>query len=302
MNKKYTTTILALICCILWALVFPILKLLYIELNIDDNTAKLTLAGMRFFMAGILVLLYYVITYRQFPKISSLRLFRHLGVLGLFQTTLLYAFFFIGTSNTSGIKSSVLSQSSIFFVAILAHLFLRDEKINLKKGIALLLGILGMLVININNHESFSDLLNISLTGEGYLLISGFFSAIGTIIAKRMGKSCNTILMNGWQLTMGGGTLIIIGLSTYGKLIHFPNSYSFILFLLLVLISAVAFTLWFNLLKYVKASEITVFKFTIPIIGSLSSAIIIPGETMSIYVLIGLALVSYGIYYCNARR
>lgn len=299
--KKYTTVILALLCCLLWAIVFPILKLLYLELGINDNSAKLTLAGMRFLMAGVLVLLYYVYNYKKLPKIPSMQLFRQFGILGLFQTTLLYAFFFIGTSNTSGIKSSVLSQSSIFFVAILAHIFLRDEKINLKKGVALLLGILGMLVININHLESYSDLMSFSLTGEGYLLISGLFSAIGTIIAKKMGSSCNTILMNGWQMTMGGGVLIIIGLYTYGRLIHFPNSYSFILFLILILISAVAFTLWFNLLKYVKASEITVFKFTIPIIGSLSSAIIIPGESLSVYVLIGLALVSSGIYYCNAR-
>lgn len=299
--KKYTTIVLALICCILWALVFPILKLLYLELNIDDNAAKLTLAGMRFFMAGILVLLYYVMVYRHFPKINSIQLFGKLSVLGLFQTSLLYAFFFIGTSNTSGIKSSVLSQSSIFFVAILAHVLLRDDKINLKKGIALLLGILGMFVININHLESYSDLMSFTLAGEGYLLISGLFGAIGTIIAKKLGSSCNAILMNGWQMTIGGGVLITIGLFAYGRLIKFPNVYSVILFLLLILISAIAFTLWFNLLRYVKASEITVFKFTIPIIGALSSAIIIPGETMSVYVLLGLILVSYGIYYCNKR-
>lgn len=297
--KKSTSVLLALFCCILWALVFPILKLLYLELDMVDNNAKLTLAGMRFFASGVLVLIYYFILYKKPAKITSLKHFRDISILGLFQTTLLYAFFFIGTSNASGVKSSVLSQSSIFFVIILAHFLLKDEKLNFKKGLALLLGIAGMIIININSLGTSSDLLNFSFIGEGYLLISGFFSAIGTIIAKKMGKDNNPVLLNGWQMTIGGGLLLIIGLFTYGKLIAFPNFYSLALFISLILISAVAFTLWYQILRHVKASEVTIFKFTIPIIGAFTSALLVPAETMSIYILIGLILVSLGIYYSN---
>lgn len=297
--KKRTTIIIALFSCLLWGLVFPILKLLYLEINVIDDFAKLTLAGMRFFAAGILVLIYYTISNKQFPKISSISDFSKLSILGVFQTTLVYALFFVGTSNTSGIKSAVLSQSSIFFVVILAHFLLKDEKINSKKNIALILGIIGMSVININNLGSKEGFFDFKLIGEGYLIISGLFGAIGTIQAKKFGKDFNAVLMNGWQLTIGGALLLIIGILTYGKLISFPNTYSFILFLLLVLISAIAFTLWYIILKYVKASEITIYKFTIPIIGAISSAILLPSEKFSFYSLTGLMLVSIGIYYSN---
>lgn len=297
--KKSIAIILALLCCVLWAIVFPILKLLYLELDMVDNNAKLTLAGMRFFAAGILVLIYYITIYKKPPKINSLRLFRNISTLGIFQTTLLYAFFFVGTSNTTGIKSSVISQSSIFFVVILAHFLLKDEKLSLRKGLALLLGIIGMIVININSIDASSDLLSFKIIGEGYLLISGLFSAIGTIIAKKMGKTTNAILLNGWQMTIGGCLLLIVGIFTYGQLISFPTFYSLALFLSLILISAIAFTLWYQVLKHVKASEITIFKFTIPIIGAFSSSLLIPGETIEIFTILGLLLVSIGIYYCN---
>lgn len=297
--KKNTTIILALLCCMLWAIVFPILKLLYLELDMVDNNAKLTLAGMRFFSAGVLVLIYYYILYKKPPKFNSLKLFRQISILGIFQTTLLYAFFFIGTSNTTGVKSSVISQSSIFFVVILAHFFLKDEKLNFRKIFALLLGIIGMIVININSLGASSELLSFMIRGEGFLLISGLFSSIGTIIAKKMGNSTNTVLLNGWQMTIGGGLLLIVGLITHGDFIAFPNFYTLALFSSLILISAIAFTLWFQVLKHVKASEISIFKFTIPIIGAFSSALVIPGETMSAFTLIGLVLVSIGIYYCN---
>ena len=297
--KKRTTIILALLCCVLWAIVFPILKLLYLELDMVDNNAKLTLAGMRFFASGILVLIYYFILYKRPPKIHSLKLFRHISILGIVQTTLLYAFFFVGTSNTTGIKSSVLSQSSIFFVVILAHFLLSNEKINFRKSLALFLGIAGMLIININILSGSSQWLSFKMSGEGYLLLSGLFSGIGTIIAKKMGKKANAVFLNGWQMTIGGGLLLIVGIFTYGELIVFPSFYSLALFISLILISAIAFTLWYQILKHVKASEVTIFKFMIPIIGSLSSALVIPGETMSIFIFIGLILVSIGIYYCN---
>ncbi|NLJ90477.1 MAG: DMT family transporter [Clostridiales bacterium] len=299
--KKSKSIILALFCCLLWGLVFPILKLLYAELNITDNYAKVTLAGMRFLSAGILVLIYYRLSFKSFPKIKSIKEFAKLTVLGFFQTALLYAFFFIGSSHITGVKSAVLSQFDIFFIVFLAHFFLPNEKINSKKIIGVILGLVGIVVVNVNSIGSTDSLLSFTLLGEGFLIISGIFAAIGTIIAKKIGKDLNPVLLNGWQLTLGGGLLLIYGLITYGKLISFPNSLSFVLFVSLILVSAVAFTIWYRILRHVKASEITIYKFMIPIIGAIASAIIVPGESLSIYSFLGLILVSVGIYFSNKK-
>ncbi len=300
--KKSKSIILALFCCLLWGLVFPILQLLYGQLNMTSDFAKITLAGMRFFLAGIFVLLYYAFANKKFPKINSANTLGKLSLLGLFQTTLLYAFFFIGSSNTTGVKSAVLSQFDIFIVVILAHFLLNNEKINYKKILALVLGLVGMVVVNINSLGTSEAFWNFSLKGEGFLIISGVFAAIGTILAKSFGRNIDAVLMNGWQLTIGGAFLLIIGFLTYGQLVAFPNTYSFVLFLSLALISALAFTIWYRVLKNVKASEITIYKFTVPIIGAIASAIIVPGESISIYSFIGLLLVSLGIYLSNKNN
>ena len=299
--KKSKTIILAVFCCLLWGLVFPVLKLLYGELNIIDNYAKITLAGMRFFSSGVIVLIYYTLSFKSFPKIKSFTEFGKLTVLGFFQTGLLYAFFFIGSSNITGVKSAVLSQFDIFFVVFLAHFLLHNEKINSKKIIGVILGLLGMVVVNINSLGDTKSLLSVSLMGEGFIIISGIFAAIGTIIAKKLGKDLNAILLNGWQLTLGGGLLLIFGFINYGKLISFPNKFSIILFICLILISALAFTTWYRILRHTKASEITIYKFMIPIIGAIASAIIVPGESLSIYSFLGLVLVSIGIYFSNKK-
>lgn len=299
--RKSKSIILALFCCLLWGLVFPILQLLYLELNITDNFAKITLAGMRFFSAGILVLVYYIFANKDFPKIPSSSDFGRLSVLGLFQTALLYAFFFIGSSNTTGVKSAVLSQFDIFFVVFLAHFLLYNEKINSRKVIGVILGLVGMIVVNLNSLGETSSFWNFSFIGEGFLIISGVFAAIGTILAKRFGKNLDAVLLNGWQLTIGGALLLILGFFNYGKLITFPNTFAFLLFLSLILISAVAFTIWYRILKHVKASEITIYKFMVPVIGAIASAIIVPGESLSLYSILGLILVAVGIYFSNRK-
>lgn len=297
--KKNKAIILALFCCLLWGFVYPILQLLYAQLNLVGDSAKITLAGTRFFSAGIIVMLYYILSKKRFPKITSVNELGRLSVLGLFQTTLLYAFLFIGASNSTGIQSAVLAQIEIFFVVVFAHFLLKNENMTSKKFLALALGLIGMVVININSIGTAEVFWSFTFKGEGFLIISGAFGALGFIIAKVVGKNLDPVFMNGWQLIIGGGLLLLTGRITYGQFIVFPNMYSVFLMILLILISAIAFTVWYYALQFVNASEMAIYKFTIPIIGSVASAIVVPGEILSFFSLLGLALVSGGIYLSN---
>ena len=52
-------------------------------------------------------------------------------------------------------------------------------------------------------------------------------------------------------------------------------------------------------MKYNKAGEISIYKFTTPVSGALLSAIFIPGERLNEYVIAALALVAVGIVAIN---
>jgi drug/metabolite transporter (DMT)-like permease len=289
---------MAMTACILWAMVFPTLKWIYREMKMgEDIGAMMELAGMRFFIAGILILLVSpFFTKKSFFRVRSGD-FLKLSTLGIVQTSFLYFFFFIGTSNTTGVKSSVLSQSSIFFVFILAHLIFQDDRLTVKKAGSLLMGLAGIMLINLNQMDQ-ATFLDFHLWGEGFLLLSGFFSALGTILAKKMGRFEHPVLINGWQMTLGGAVLLAFGLYQYDwKWIVFPNMTAVGLFLILILISAGAFTIWYVLLQKEKASAITIYKFSIPMVGSLLSAVFVPGEQITLFILLGIVLVSGGIFY-----
>ena len=67
------------------------------------------------------------------------------------------------------------------------------------------------------------------------------------------------------------------------------------------LLSAVSFVLWYSILKYNKAGEISIYKFLIPVFGAILSAILIPAETMNLFIVIALALVVIGIITVNIK-
>jgi drug/metabolite transporter (DMT)-like permease len=63
---------------------------------------------------------------------------------------LLYSFFYIGLSNTTGIKAAIITSSGSFFLVIISHYLFKNDKINIKKILGLLLGFTGVLLINLD--------------------------------------------------------------------------------------------------------------------------------------------------------
>lgn len=297
--SKSKMLLLAIIACFLWGSAFPTVKLMYQELGIgEDIGIKALLAGIRFISAGILIFIFYIIKNKKLP----FKGFRwQMIVLGIFQTTLMYSFFYIALYNSTGIKSAILSQSGVFFVVIFSHFIYINDKFNYRKAIGLILGILGILLGNIDGFNA-KSIFEFKIEGEGFLIITGLFSAIGTFLVKKWGQSMDSVLMNGWQMFFGGVILVIFGFIYKEEVLNVVSVNGMLLFMYLIIISAIAFTLWYILLEKNKASELTIVKLTIPIFGAFLSAFFIIGETLSIFNLVSLILVLLGVYICNYKQ
>ncbi|MDC7223096.1 MAG: EamA family transporter, partial [Spirochaetales bacterium] len=144
-TRPLTRTAMALFCCLLWGSAFPALKILYGECQLlpGDTGGLLLLAGGRFLTASLLVLLLGIVMPHRRAKhsgTSAMSLGLRLLLIGLVQTTAQYYFFYSGVSRIPGSTASVVNSSRVFFTLILAHLFFSDDRINLKKGLGILLG------------------------------------------------------------------------------------------------------------------------------------------------------------------
>src|SRR6056297_3227806 len=296
-NKLYSSLI-AIGCAILWGSAFPVLKVAYREFGIETAVSgRILLAGIRFFLASILLFI--------FSSKSKERLFQmgtknylSLFLLGIFQTTLQYYFFYNGLANTTGIKASVLASSGTFFMVLLAHFVYTNDKMSKAKTLGLITGLAGIIIVNWGKNFTWI----FTLQGEGFLLFTGVVNAIGTIIAKSLAKNINPFRVSAFQMLFGSLLLLLIAFLSIEKPSLQFTALGTGLLIYSAFLSAIAFGLWYALLKYHKAGEITIFKFIIPVSGSILSSIFLPEEFFSFSIIIALSLVSVGIFSVNKKR
>lgn len=294
-KKPINVFILALIAMFLWGSAFPAVKIGYQIFRIESGQvySQILFAGIRFFIAGILVILFDVISKKKFPVPKKDEIIP-ISLLALVQTTIEYVFFYLSLNNLTGVKGSIINSIGNFFVVILAHFCFKDDKLNFKKIIGCILGFSGVVVCNLNAEIGFGFKFN----GDGFITIAAFCFAMGSIMSKKISKKSDPVMVTGYQLALGGFALLLIGAAMGGRLYY--TGFGCILIMgYLSLLSSVAFTLWTQLLKYNPAGKIALFGFLNPVFGVITSGIFLKESFLNFQTLAALILVSAGIYIVN---
>ncbi|WP_226036556.1 DMT family transporter [Aquibacillus saliphilus] len=297
-ENKWSVIGIAVFCSILWGSAFPVLKVSYQELQMapDDIIAKIVFAGLRFLLAGIIVLALLLIIS---PKriLVTRRQFLVLVILGVIQTTILYFFFYNGLAKVSGMQGAILSSSGTFFTVILAHYFYKNDRLNWKKTVGLVAGFAGIAVANWGEGLH----LNFQWDGEGFMIMTGIINAVATIMAKELATGIHPFAVTGWQLSIGASIMLLIGVPQISDNAIVFTPFGFGLLIYSAILSAAAFGLWYSLLKYNHAGEISMYKFIVPIAGTILSSIFIPGENLNVFIIAAVAMVAIGILAVNYK-
>lgn len=291
LSKPIPRTLVALFCTLLWGSAYPMIKLGYQQMNIENIPDKIMFAGMRYVIAGLMVFLFVLLFNREKLKIQKDRIFLVI-LFGLVQTGFMYFFNYIGVANTTATKSSVLTSLTAFMAVLLAPLFFKNDKITIVKIIGCVLGLVGVIIVNL----SFFD-ASFSMMGEGCIIIATILNTAGGFIGKVAGKG-NPFGVTAYQLLIGGAFLLVVALMMGGTFIFSFAGIAITVYLALV--SAVAFSLWTMLLIANDASKVIVFNLFIPIFGALWSLIILgEKEILSPLYIISIVLVSLGTLLVN---
>ena len=297
-NRMQSTVVVwlgALIFCALWGSAFPCIKIGYqmFEIPQDAVATQILFAGLRFTLAGILVILIGSVLSGNLLKMNRQNAPKILK-LSLLQTVLQYLFFYIGLANTTGVKASIIEGVNVFIAIFVASLIFRQEKLTMGKLAGCLIGFAGVVLVNLNGNGL--D-MSFHLNGEGFIFLSTVAYAFSSVYLKRYSKTENPVLLSGWQFVAGGLVMTIMGLLMGGKITKVTAAGIAMLFYL-ACISAVAYSLWGILLKYNPVSRVAVFGFMNPVFGVILSAFLL-GEreqASGIKSIIALILVSIGIY------
>lgn len=300
-TKRYFTNnknilLMAVLCTMLWGSAFPSVKTGYKLFSIGSSVeGQILFAGIRFTIAGILTILTACIMNKKIVKPTKGNI-KGIIILGIIQTTIQYIFYYIGMSNTTGVKASILNAIAPFIVILICHFITKNDKINTKKAIGCILGFLGVIILNLGKSQGIDSSFN--FFGEGFIILSSTSFAIGSIYSKRIANTGDSATITGYQLFIGGIILILISFIKGVPHLNITVE-GIILLAYMALLSAVAFTVWTILLKYNSAGKISIYNFLTPIFGSLMSAIFLGEEFFNVLNLIALLSVCTGIYIIN---
>lgn len=300
LQKKAVVAILACLCCFLWGSAFPSIKIGYrlFQINATDTGSQLLFAGYRFTLAGILVILAGSLLQHKLlipAKVSVTRIVK----LGLVQTVLQYLLFYIGLAHASGITSSIVEASNVFFAILVASCLFHLEPLGRQKLIGCLIGFLGVVLINVAG-ESLT--FHMTLEGEGCILLSALSYAFSSVMIKRYSQLENPVTLSGYQFVSGGIILSIIGACMGGQ-VHPSGATPLLLLLYLAFISATAYTIWGILLKYNPVGSVSIYGFMNPVCGVILSALFLnENRGFQLSTVIALILVCLGIWIVNHEK
>ena len=295
-DRKYQS-ILAIFCAMGWSLAYPLIKIGYQEfqINPDDLGGKTMFAGIRFFLAGIFVLVF--CCFRK-TKLELKRKddFLWLLLLAVVNTALHYMFAYIGLGFNSSARSTILDSMGGFFLIILSTILFADDKMSVSKAMGCVLGIAGIIAMNIQPGVDFFE--NITFQGDGMILLNACCAAFGGVLTRVVSKKMNMMPATGQSMMIGGALLLVVGfvigtnspwnLCLKGILVLFA----------LIMISAVCFAVYNELLSYHPISKIAIYNALIPVLGVIFAAILLKEELKWQY-FVAVIMVACGINLVN---
>jgi len=259
-------SVAALFCCALWGISTPIVKMGYAYADPTHVPSLLLWVGIQFVFAGLLAICIYSVASKQivFPSRSSIK-----GVIlvSLFQTVLQYTLLYIGLLHTTAVKGAILKSTNVFFVALIASLVFKLESLTVKKIVSCVIGFLGIVLMNLDGLS-----LHISPIGDGLVLLAIISYSFGVMFLKLFTQEENPIVLNGYQMALGGTVMVLLGILFHGK-IDFGSMLPIIA--VLAAIYAVSYSIWTILVKNYSASTVSIYSFSTPIFGVIFSSFLL---------------------------
>ena len=297
-DKRYKA-ILAIICAVGWSMAYPLIKVGYgiFEIPSNDLGGKLLFAGVRFLFAGLLVSAFCVCRKTKLD-LKVRKDISWLLLLALVNTALHYMFAYIGLSNNTSGRSTILDSMSGFFLIFLSTVFFADDKLNKRKVIGCVMGFAGIVLINVEPGGNFFE--NITFGGDGMILLNALCGAFGGVITRVVSKKMNIMSATGYSMAIGGALLVLAGLCIGTSGAWNLQIGGIVVLTALVLISAVCFAIYNELLAVYPISEIAIYNALIPVLGVMFAALFL-NEPLKWQYFVAVLLVAAGICIVNKK-
>jgi drug/metabolite transporter (DMT)-like permease len=279
-----------IIVCIVWGSTY-----LAIRIGVKDMD-PFFFAGIRFLIAGLLIVSFSYLRKMKFPKKINVIL-KH-GVVGLFMLLGGNGLVVLAEKNIdSGVASLILATMPIFIV-IIEGLIYRSVKIT-KWGIfGLVFGAFGVYMLVMPSSTGITyDLYSVII-----LIIATFLWSFGSVYSKRIEKSGSIFPTIGIQMLFGSVGLLITSLILKENMsFELTKASYFSIAYLIIFGSIIGYSSYIYLLSKWPATKAGTYAYINPIVAILLGNIILD-EKISITMILSMTIILTGVIIVNKSR
>ena len=287
MDENRKAVIYALAACLIWGTVY-----VAIRVGLNHGFRPFGFAGVRFLLGGLILV---AAAWGKGALKLDRRDFWVLFWLGLLQTGLQNALFFKGVELTNAGISAIFINTQPFFVILMAPLFFRGSRITPKRLAGLAVGFGGVLL------TTYRHGLGPGASEMGILVLSAsaLTWAISNIAAKKVMVGRDTVTVTGVQMLLGAVPLLLTGWYVEGSPFSGVDSTGLMVLVYLVIFAtSIPFLAWYKALALGEVGRVSVFGFTLPVLGVLSGWLIL-SEPLNWSIFFGMVMVAAGIVLVN---
>ena len=287
-NKALTASLLVML---LWGTLFPMVKLSYSAYGLSTTGDIIFFAGVRFVICGAIICLYSFISDKSSYKPTK-KVILPILLSGAFSIILHYACTYSALQLTDSSKTAILKQVGVLFYVCFSSIFFKDDKLNVKKAIGVLLGFVGIIAINTGvDGVSFN-------IGDLLIIIASFCTVFSNVISKKVFLTVKPITATGISQLFGGIVLTVAGKLMGGSMTVSADA-SILIFAYICMASVISYCIWFTVVKNGQLSKLFIIKFAEPAFACIFGAIILGENIFRWQYLLSFLLISGGIYISN---
>lgn len=288
-NKITAGHLSALITIIIWGTTFISTKILLRDFS------PLEILFFRFIIGYLALFLIYPHILKPTHKKHEL----YFVLAGLFGITLYFFLENIALNYTLASNVGVIISIAPFFTAILAQVFLNDEKLYFKFFIGFTFSIVGILLISFNN-----IILKLNPIGDVLAIFSSIIWAIYSIITKKISSFHYNTIQTTRRTFFYGILFMIPTLFIFNFRLNL-NRFKYIPNLLNIMFlgfgaSALCFVTWNLAVRFIGAVKTSIYIYMVPVITIITSIIILH-EKITFVTLVGTLLTLAGLFISQTK-
>lgn len=270
----------------------------FIKAGVDDeHVPPFAFASARMLLGAVIMLGVLRANGESLPRTGQE--WRSLGVMSFFMITIPYAGIYIAERRIPSGLAAVINAMIPVLVSVLAHYQLEDDRLTARKALGITVAFLGVAILCRRGFDFGPNGISLSgafLASVGAALMAATSTAFATVLSKRHSRTSTPLATTAVQFLVGGVLLAVpAAVLEHREIAAWRPTVKSIeaLLYLTVFGSCVAFSIYFWLVRHVKATTVSLISYLIPFLA-ISVGALVRHEPVTVELVVGLAAILSG--------